>query len=100
MADATSPRRIFETRLAELVEKFERHRGTYVRADYPESQARLDFVDPFFEALGWDVRNEAGLGPAEREVVVEQGETAGRPDYNFRLDGHTVFFVEAKAPHG
>ena len=99
MADATSPRRIFETRLAELVEKFERHRGTYVRADYPESQARLDFVDPLFEALGWDVRNEAGLGPAEREVVVEQGETAGRPDYNFRLDGHTVFFVEAKAPH-
>jgi len=42
MADATSPRRIFETRLAELVEKFERHRGTYVRADYPESQARLE----------------------------------------------------------
>jgi hypothetical protein len=89
----------FETRLAELVEQFDRHRADYVRPDYSEAQARLDFINPFFEALGWDIRNKAGLGSKEREVVVEQGETFGRPDYGFRLNGRTVFFVEAKAPH-
>ncbi|MEK7140719.1 MAG: hypothetical protein AAB815_02955, partial [Patescibacteria group bacterium] len=44
-----------------------------------ESQARVDFVDPLFEALGWDVRNAAGRGPTEREVIVESGRTLGRP---------------------
>lgn len=94
-----SSRQQFESKLAALVEKFKRHHADYKRADYSEAQARLDFINPFFEALGWDVRNEAGLGPKEREVVVEQGQTTGRPDYNFRLEGRTVFFVEAKAPH-
>jgi hypothetical protein len=89
----------FRARLAELVSKFDRHRDQYLKASYNESQVRVDFVDPLFEALGWDVRNAAGLGPREREVVVERGETTGRPDYNFRLEGQTKFFVEAKAPH-
>jgi adenine-specific DNA-methyltransferase len=44
------------------------------------------------------VENEAGLLHHEREVLVEKGETEGRPDYNFRLAGQTKFFVEAKAP--
>ncbi len=66
--------------------------------DYPEAQARIDFITPFFKALGWDVENEAGLPHPEREVVVERGETEGRPDYNFRIGGQTKFFVEAKAP--
>ncbi len=101
MSKGTSARERFQATLAMLVDKFERHRDHYLSGDYPESQARLDFVDPMFgmEGLGWDVGNAAGLGPREREVIVERGETSGRPDYNFRLDGRTVFFVEAKAPH-
>jgi len=99
MPKDTSPRREFETQLKALVENFDRHRVDYLRAIYPESQVRLGFIDPFFEALGWDGRNRAGPGPKDREVVVERGETSGRPDYNFRLDGRTAFFVEAKAPH-
>ena len=70
-----------------------------MRADYLEANVRMDFIDPFFEALGWDMRGKARLGKRERQVLVEQGETTGRPDYNFRLNGRTVFFVEAKAPH-
>lgn len=31
-------------------------------------------------------------------MIVERGETEGRPDYNFRVAGQTKFFVEAKAP--
>ena len=99
MTKTSLDRHQFETQLATLVAKFERHRAEYLRPAYSEAQVRLDFINPFFEALGWDVRNEAGLGPKERQVVVEQGQTTGRPDYNFRLDGRTVFYVEAKAPH-
>lgn len=33
------------------------------------------------------------------EVIREKGETHGRVDYTFRLEGRTVFFVEEKAPH-
>lgn len=33
----------------------------------------MDFIDPFFKALGWDTGNEAGLLHDEREVIVEKG---------------------------
>lgn len=89
----------FETQLRALVEKFSRNRGEYMAQAYSESQARIDFIDPFFEALGWDVRNRAHQSERAREVVVERGPTSGRPDYNFRVDGRTMFYVEAKAPH-
>ncbi|MGB7350277.1 MAG: type I restriction endonuclease, partial [Candidatus Acidiferrales bacterium] len=59
----------------------------------------MDFISPFFKALGWDMENEEGLPHHAREVVVEAGEdTRGRPDYGFRVSGQTKFFVEAKAP--
>ncbi|MDI6760940.1 MAG: N-6 DNA methylase, partial [Candidatus Brocadiaceae bacterium] len=81
-----------------LVEKFERDKHHYLSKDYLEAQTRKDFIDPLFEALGWDISNKAGLPPFEREVLLEKGETSGRPDYNFRLGGVSKFFVEAKAP--
>jgi type I restriction-modification system DNA methylase subunit len=86
--------------LAKLIKKFEADKGHYLSKAYPEAQARIDFISPFFKALGWDVENEAGLPHHQREVVVEKGEaeTEGRPDYNFRIGGQTKFFVEAKAP--
>lgn len=37
--------------------KFEEHAETYQRGSYNETQLRRDFLDPFFEALGWDVNN-------------------------------------------
>jgi type I restriction-modification system DNA methylase subunit len=89
----------FEKELAVLVDKFSQREDEYKRVDYTESQARVDFIDPFFEALGWDVRNVQGLARQTRQVIVERGETRGHPDYNFRLNGQTQFFVEAKAPH-
>ncbi|MBI5653937.1 MAG: N-6 DNA methylase, partial [Chloroflexi bacterium] len=96
---AHDARQHFETQLSALVEKFTRRREEYTRADYSELQARIDFIDPFFEALGWDVRNTQHASERARDVVVESGATRGRPDYNFRLNGQTQFFVEAKAPH-
>lgn len=89
----------FAEKLSNLVRKFDSDRVHYVSSSYSEAQARLDFITPFFKALGWDLDNDAGLPHHERDSVVERGETEGRPDYNFRIRGQTRFFVEAKAPH-
>lgn len=90
----------FEEALQKLITKFENDTDYYLSKGYPEAQVRMDFIDPFFRALGWDVENQAGLPHHEREVLVEKGDidTDGRPDYNFRVNGRTKFFVEAKAP--
>ncbi len=39
--------------ILQLVENFETHRRAYLASDYNEAQVRLEFIDPFFEALGW-----------------------------------------------
>ena len=88
----------FVEKLGKLIQKFEADKAYYLAKGYSEAQARVDFITPFFKALGWDVENKAGLPHHQREVIVEKGETQGRPDYNFRLGGQTKFFVEAKAP--
>ncbi|MBZ5563962.1 MAG: hypothetical protein LAP13_16265 [Acidobacteriia bacterium] len=86
--------------LEKLIRKFDADRAHYLSSAYGEAQTRIDFITPFFKALGWDVENEAGLPHHQREVIVERGEseTTGRPDYNFRVGGQTKFLVEAKAP--
>ncbi len=89
----------FKATLEKLMGRFESDRAHYTSKGYSEAQARVDFITPFFKALGWDVENEEGLPHHSREVLVEAAEDArGRPDYSFRVAGQTNFFVEAKAP--
>jgi hypothetical protein len=90
----------FSQSLNKLIKKFETDKAHYLSKDYSESQAKIDFVAPFFKSLGWDVENEAGLPHHQGEVIVEtsEEETQGRPDYSFRVSGQTKFFVEANAP--
>ncbi len=90
----------FKATIEKLILRFESDRAHYLSKNYLEAQARVDFITPFFKALGWDVENEEGLAHHAREVIVERGEhdTPGRPDYSFRIGGQTKFFVEAKAP--
>ncbi len=90
---------LFRERLLQLIDKFEKDKHHYLAKGYPEAQVRIDFLNPFFNALGWDIENKAHKPPHERDVIVELSpETTGRPDYNFRINGATKFFVEAKAP--
>lgn len=90
---------IFEKTLLSLVRKFEKDKTYYLAKGYPEAQVRIDFLNPFSQALGWDIENKAQKPPHERDVIVELSpETTGRLDYNFRINGATKFFVEAKAP--
>ena len=63
---------------------------------------RYEFIGPFFEALGWDVRNTQGYAEAYKDVVYEESVRIGAgmeaPDYTFRIGGARKFFVEAKKP--
>jgi hypothetical protein len=47
-------------RVDERVEAFERHREQLKRSAFGETEVRVQFINPLFEALGWDVRNERG----------------------------------------
>lgn len=89
----------FKATIQRLIRRFDSDQSHYLSKSYSEAQARVDFITPFFKALGWDAENEEGLPHHAREVVVEASEdTGGRPDYGFRVSGQTKFFVEAKAP--
>ena len=89
--------------VVKLVERFDRQREDYRSGRYNEAQLRQDFLNPFFEALGWDVQNRRGWSEAYREVIHEASiKVGGRtkaPDYCFRAGGaKPSFFVEAKKP--
>ena len=57
------------TKVLELVERFDRNLEAYKQGKYNETQVRREFVDPFFEELGWDVANKKGYAEAYKEVV-------------------------------
>jgi type I restriction-modification system DNA methylase subunit len=96
MAKAT--KQSFANAVQFLLRKYEADRDTYISSEYNETQTRSQFITPFFKALGWDVENEACVPYHLCDVWEEKGETHGRPDYTFRINGRTVFFVEAKSP--
>ena len=94
----------FET-VQELVRVFEANKHAYLGPDYLEAEARKDFIDKLWIALGWDVNHDQQTNPYEQEVKVERGVTMGsgkrRADYAFYLapNFHDVrLFVEAKKP--
>jgi type I restriction-modification system DNA methylase subunit len=90
--------------IASLVQKYHKGIAEYRNQKYNETQLRNDFLDPFFELLGWDIRNTSGKPTNEREVLVEEGlkdeksANTKKPDYTFRLFSARKFFAEAKKP--
>lgn len=89
-----------------LVATYQAYYDQYCRNSYNETEVRVDFVNPLFKALGWDVLNERGLPQHLREVkheasviVDELGENKKkRPDYFFRAGTELCFFLETKKP--
>ena len=85
-----------------LVDRFDRDRKVFLSGDYKEEQLRLEFLNPFFTALGWDMDNKQGLSETFKQVIHEESiKVAGAskaPDYTFRIGGRRTFFVEAKKP--
>ena len=93
-------------RVGRLAATFQANETRYLRPDYQEAEARKDFIDKFFIALGWDVNHDEQTNPYEQEVKVEPAVHATgqrRADYAFHLAPNyrdVRFFVEAKKPHG
>ena len=85
-----------------LVERFQNNLELYRRPGYKETPVRVEFIDPFFKALGWDVYNEKCYAEQYKDVVHEEAikvrGTTRAPDYSFRIGGTRKFFLEAKQP--
>jgi len=88
--------------ILDLVARFTDHRDAYLSSGYNEAQLRQEFLDPMFEALGWDMANRQGYAEAYKEVIHEDaikiGSLTKAPDYSFRVGGVRKFFLEAKKP--
>ncbi len=78
-------------KVRDLVTKYDGLTPAQRRA-YNETATRNDFIDPLFEALGWDMHDNAEVA---REVTVGQRK---RVDYAFRIRGVSRFLLEAKRP--
>ena len=79
--------------IEKLIDKYNRivESGSIKR--YKEEDTKAEFIEPLFEALGWDIRNKTH----EEEVTREDKISNGRVDYCFRIEGIPKLFLEAKA---
>ncbi|TAD95707.1 MAG: methyltransferase [Bacteroidetes bacterium] len=89
--------------IKKLVEKFELFQEQYRKADYNETQTRIEFINPFWKALNWDVDNEKGLpsfrSEVRHEIKQQQIDAVKKPDYLFRREeGRDFFYLETKKP--
>jgi hypothetical protein len=93
----------FTATLEKLVKSFSKNLAFHKSSGYDEASVRVDFLNPFFRALGWDVENLASAPQSLREVQIETrvsiGGTKKRADYMFRTNGIDRLVFEAKAPH-
>lgn len=77
-------------KIQELIEKYEKVKVSHLISKYTEEETKKDFIQPLFQALGWNMTNK-------NEVTAEQVLSAGRIDYGFYLNGRLKFNVEAKS---
>lgn len=57
-------------KVSKLAATFQANEARYLSPDYQEAEARKDFIDKFFIALGWDVNHDQQTNPYEQEVKV------------------------------
>jgi hypothetical protein len=88
--------------VARLIERFADHRAEYQSSSYLEARVRVDFINPLFSTLGWDIANTLGRSESDRDVITEgriqTSEGLKAPDYIFQANGNPSFVVEAKKP--
>ena len=86
--------------VARLCQYFATNHEAFLAPGVKEAHVRQSLIDPFFEALGWDMRNTAMAAPQYREVIPEDSlDVEGHqkaPDYTFRVGTLPKFYVEAK----
>lgn len=81
-----------------LIQEFAQHIHELKSPLYDEAKVRRDFVDPFWEALGWDVHNQQRRSEVVFEDRVNIDGRVKHPDYAFLTGRQRRFFVETKKP--
>ena len=57
--------------VVKLCQHFTTNRQAFFAPGIKEAHIRQMLIDPFFEALGWDVRSAGMVAPQYREVIPE-----------------------------
>ena len=74
--------------IEELIDKFESDPDFYRSTHFNETEVRTQFINPFFDALGWDVYHKCipdNRDVKEEDAVKVEGKTKN-PDYSFRAE--------------
>lgn len=86
--------------LSNLVDRFDKEIDLYKKGNsFNEQMTRQQYIDVLLKLLGWDISNPKGLSYNEREITVEEflmGNKQDRPDYTIRMNGVSLFHIEAK----
>lgn len=77
-----------KSKIIDLVKKFHALESSKVKG-FNEAATKQGFIQPLFEALGWDFTDTDEVSP-------EDNTSSGRVDYAFKLHGVSQFYVEAK----
>jgi len=57
--------------IKELVDQFRYNLKDYKSGNFNETNTRQQFIDKFFELLGWDINNKFWYSEQYKEVVLE-----------------------------
>ena len=82
-----------------IVEAFKKDYEIYKSSNtsFNEQMTRQQYLDRLLRLLGWDISNPKNLSFNNREIVAEEySNRYDKPDYTIRINGSSLFYVEAK----
>ena len=82
-------------RISRIIKRFEKYRQKFSK---DEEQTKISLLNPFWEALGWNVRNPDEVQFEQKVREPTKGGGLKRVDYAFKINGRIKFIVEAKPP--
>ena len=88
-------------KIESLVNKFSRGFNRYVSKDFEETPTRVEFINPFFTALGWDVTNDLTKKDDQYKDVVHEANVYVKEDRerkNKKPDIKSLFNKEKPDP--
>ena len=53
----------------DLLSRFHDTLPALKRGNYNETEVRVQFINPLFEALGWDMADRSGRGEVKHEIA-------------------------------
>ncbi len=76
-------------KIKDLFAKYEAEKTAGKISRYSEEETKRGFIEPLFEALGWNFSSK-------EEITLEEQISGDRVDYGFYLNGRIKFYLEAK----